>query len=265
MSCSYTVLICRCSATTGPASTTENPKKCSRSLAANSAPRDGGPDRSGGTSESTASLPRFSPSALKKGANSVVAAVVRRANSDVTNGSNWFAVITDVMPLWDRRFGRREAVAIPVFAPRVRLAHEEELLRVAARHQHEDGVLLVDAGEIEQVALLPEFVIDVGREHPCGRTPEDRDRVRTEALGDARPARFQVVLEWTRTDQAGERQAEQHEGCRKQSISKMHDWRAFYQKGRRLPAARRCSPVTAGAFPPLRRIFPVNNGGGHEH
>ena len=67
------------------------------------------------------------------------------------------------MPLWPCRFRGREAVALPVLATRIGFADEQDLFaRAVAGHQDEDGLGLIDAGEIEEIAVLPVLVVDVG-------------------------------------------------------------------------------------------------------
>jgi hypothetical protein len=44
---------------------------------------------------------------------------------------------------------------VPVLAPRVGVADDQHLAFCpVARHQHEDGVLLIDPGQVEQAAVL---------------------------------------------------------------------------------------------------------------
>ena len=128
------------------------------------------------------------------------------------NGSNWFVVMHRLDAAGGGRLGGRQAVAVPVLAARVGLAHEQHLLaRLVARHQHEDRVFLIDAGQIEQVAVLPVFVVDVGRVHARRRAPEDRHRVGPEPLCHPGAAGLEVVLQRVRrrdTPQAQECQGE---------------------------------------------------------
>ena len=91
-----------------------------------------------------------------------------------------------------------EDVAVPVLAPRIGLADEQDLLaRAVAGHQHEDGLLLGHAGQIEQVAVLAELVVDVERVDPGRGAPHDGQRLGAELLHQPRPPRRQVVLEGT--------------------------------------------------------------------
>jgi hypothetical protein len=67
-------------------------------------------------------------------------------------------------------------VAVPVLAARVRIADEEQLpLRLVARHQDEDRLGLIEPGEVQQVAVLSIFIVDVERVDACGGAPEDGD------------------------------------------------------------------------------------------
>ena len=90
----------------------------------------------------------------------------------------------------------REAVPVPVLAPRVRLADEQDLLlRPVAGHQHEDRALLRDAGEVQQVAVLAELVVRVERVDLRLRAPEDGERVRPQTFDETGPPGRQVVLQ----------------------------------------------------------------------
>ena len=107
----------------------------------------------------------------------------------------------------------RQAVPVPVLSPCVRLAHEEHFLAgLVARHQHEDRVFLIEAGEVEQVAVLPVLVLDVGREDPHRRAPEDGDGVRTEAFHGARAPRLEIVLKRTAQCRPRDQQHQQSTG-----------------------------------------------------
>ena len=100
----------------------------------------------------------------------------------------------------DAAFGGRfvlgQDVAVPVLAPGVRLGHEQDLaLRFVAGHQHQDGVWLGDAGQIQEVAVLTVLVVDVEREHARGRAPHDRQRLRRQPLHHPRAPGLEVVLQ----------------------------------------------------------------------
>jgi len=101
-----------------------------------------------------------------------------------------------VDPALRRGLGWREDVPVPVLPARVGFTHEKHLATGgAARHHHQDGVFLVDPGQVQQIAVLPVFVLDVIRVDPDWRTPEDRQRVRSQPFHGARVARLQIILE----------------------------------------------------------------------
>ena len=82
---------------------------------------------------------------------------------------------------------------------RVRLTHEQDLLvRPVAGHQHEESALLLDAGEVQQVVVLAELVVDVERIDLGLGAPDDREGGGAETLHEPGPAGRQIVLERTR-------------------------------------------------------------------
>src|SRR6185437_12965335 len=64
-----------------------------------------------------------------------------------------------------RGFGGVELVAGPALLRRVRFGHVEHLARRRIRRQHQDSALLVDAGEVPEIVLLPVGIVHVIREH----------------------------------------------------------------------------------------------------
>ena len=76
-----------------------------------------------------------------------------------------------------------------VLAPRVGVAHEQDaLLRLVAGQQHERRAFLVDAGQVQQVAVLAVLVVDVAREDARGRAPVDEHALGADRLHHARAA-----------------------------------------------------------------------------
>ena len=66
------------------------------------------------------------------------------------------------MPLCAVASAGREAMAFPVLAPRVGLADEQDFAPAGiSRHQHQNRLRLIDARQIQEVALLAVLVIDV--------------------------------------------------------------------------------------------------------
>ena len=121
-----------------------------------------------------------------------------------------------------RGLGRRQAVPVPVLAAGVRLAHEEHFLAgLVARHQHEDRVFLIDAGQVEQVAVLPVLVVDVGGEDALRRAPEDGDGIGAETFQGAGPPRLEIVLK--RAGQGRQRDEPQQQGARENRAYFAHD------------------------------------------
>jgi hypothetical protein len=83
-----------------------------------------------------------------------------------------------------------------VFPAGVRLADEQNLApRLVAGHEDENRLRLVDAREIEKIAVLAIFVLHIEREGPCGRAPEDRERIGPDPFHRPRAARFEIVLQ----------------------------------------------------------------------
>jgi hypothetical protein len=83
-----------------------------------------------------------------------------------------------------------------VLAAGIRLAHEENLAAcLVARHQHQDALRLIDAGEVKEAAVLPVFVVDVVRVDALGRAPDDRERVGAEPFHGPGAAGAEVVLQ----------------------------------------------------------------------
>ncbi len=92
-------------------------------------------------------------------------------------------------------FLRRENVPFPMLAPRIGIPDEQDLpAGFVARHEHEDGLLLIDAREVEQVAVLPVFVADAQGVETGRGAPENREGLRPQSSHRPRPARVQVVL-----------------------------------------------------------------------
>ena len=66
-----------------------------------------------------------------------------------------------------------------------------------ARHQHQHRVRLIDARQVEEVAVLPVLVVDVARVDAGGGAPENGERVGAQPFHDPRPAGLKVVLKGT--------------------------------------------------------------------
>jgi hypothetical protein len=80
-----------------------------------------------------------------------------------------------------------------MLASRIGVAREQDLfLRLRAGHEDENRVFLLDAGEIQQVAVLPVLVVHIGGVHARRRAPGDEHGVRPERLHRARAPRGQV-------------------------------------------------------------------------
>ena len=75
------------------------------------------------------------------------------------------------------------APAVPGLARRIAIAHEQDVFALrTARHQHRDGLGLVETGEIEEVAVGPVGVFDVVVAHAHGRGGHDGDRIAAHLL-----------------------------------------------------------------------------------
>ena len=100
----------------------------------------------------------------------------------------------------------REDVTLPVLTARIGFRHEEELtLRLVARHQHEDGVGLLDAREVKHVAVLAVLVVHVRGVDASRRAPDDGQRLRRQPLHHPRAARLRIVLQRTGQERLGRR------------------------------------------------------------
>ena len=80
----------------------------------------------------------------------------------------------------------------------LRVGRRDEQELAAARtagQQNEDGLGLLDTGQIEEIAVLPVFVVDVPRIHAGRRTPQDRHRAIAQRRHQARPAGLQILAE----------------------------------------------------------------------
>jgi hypothetical protein len=76
--------------------------------------------------------------------------------------SNWLGRKTRSTPVWLLALLQCQQRPGPLLARRVAVLHEQQLaLRLVPRHQHEDRVLLRQAGQVVQVAVLPVLVVDV--------------------------------------------------------------------------------------------------------
>ena len=156
-----------------------------------------------------------------------------------------------------RGFRRREAVTVPVFTAGISFANEQDLAaRHVARHDHEDRLLLIDSGQIEQVAVLPVLVFHVVRVHANWRAPEDRQRVRRELFHHTCATCFEVVLKRTgpgggryekRDEQGGKERFSQHVGgILPLSASSRRPWgtvRAVYRYSAGFRRKPRADPV----------------------
>jgi hypothetical protein len=94
-----------------------------------------------------------------------------------------------------------------MLAPSVGLPHEKDLFAgLVAGHQHEDRFLLIDAGEIEQTAVLAVLVVHIERVDASRCAPEDGECVGPELLHRASPTGFQILLKWTGCDRRWDEQ-----------------------------------------------------------
>ena len=108
------------------------------------------------------------------------------------------------------RFLLCQQVPLPVLATRVGGAHEQDaLLRLVAGQQHERRVFLVDARQVQHVAVLPVLVVDVAREDARGRAPVDEDTLGAERLHHPRAPGPQVVLQLARARHRRHRHGQQ--------------------------------------------------------
>ena len=89
-----------------------------------------------------------------------------------------------------------QRVAHPVFAAGVGIADEEHVLpRLVPGHQDQDGLFLIDAGQVVEVVVLPELVVHVEREDLGLGAPQNEHRLGSERLPDARAPGLQIVLQ----------------------------------------------------------------------
>ena len=83
-----------------------------------------------------------------------------------------------------------------VLDPRVGRRDEQDLAAAwTAGQQNEDGLGLLDTGQIEKIAVLPVFVVDVPRVHAMRCAPQDRHRAVAQRRHQARPAGLQVLAQ----------------------------------------------------------------------
>ena len=98
----------------------------------------------------------------------------------------------------------REDVALPVLVAGVSRPREQDLLlRLVPGHEDEDRVLLVDAGEVEKVAVLPVLVVHVQGVEARGRAPHDEHGVGPQLLHEPRAPGLEVVLPLARQEGSG--------------------------------------------------------------
>ena len=84
------------------------------------------------------------------------------------------------------------APAVPGFARRIAIAHEENVFALrAARHQHRHRFGLRETGEIEEVAVGPVRVFDVVVAHAHGRGGHDGNRIAAHLLEQCAAAAFE--------------------------------------------------------------------------
>ena len=115
-------------------------------------------------------------------------------STPATNGSNWFAV-SDGLDAGLRRASSGVSLC-PVQCSRARSASRTNSISVrsVARHQHEDRVLLVEPGEVEQVAVLPILVVDVERIDRGGALQKIAIDAGSELIHRFGPTLLEVVL-----------------------------------------------------------------------
>jgi hypothetical protein len=101
-----------------------------------------------------------------------------------------------------------------VLATRIGVADEEDFTsRLVPRHEHQDGFFLIDAGQVQQVAVLTVFVVHVERIAARRCAPEDRHRVRSKALHRAAATGFEIPLQWPCVDGGWNEGPDQTEQC----------------------------------------------------
>jgi len=98
-------------------------------------------------------------------------------------------------------------MTVPVFPAGIRLAHEQDFLvgRIAG-HQYEHRVGLGDAREVVEIAVLAEFVIDVGRVDARRGAEQHEHRLGAELRHRPGAAIFQILLLLVGERRAGEQQ-----------------------------------------------------------
>src|SRR4029079_14539012 len=90
----------------------------------------------------------------------------------------------------------RREVADEVLAPRVGRTDEEDLLaRAAAGQKDEDRLGLLHARQVEQIAILPVFIVDVARVYARRRAPQNGHRAPGHRRHQPRAAGFQIVAQ----------------------------------------------------------------------
>ena len=204
---SYGVFTCRRLDRMPQVSVTPTLKNRSRALLANSNGCVSGADGAGGGPSGSARLARPDGNGREEGAVLLRLGQARRAERHLREHRREERLeLAGVVDGRDAAFGGRfvlgQDVAVPVLAPGVRLGYEQDLaLRLVAGHQHQDGVGLGDAGQIQEVAVLAVLVVDVEREHARGRAPHDGQRLRRQPLHHPRAPRLQVVLQRARRGQ----------------------------------------------------------------
>ena len=141
---------------------------------------------------------RPAPSALEKRRRFLLVDVARSATAEHGRDERLELVAAQHGPDAGqlRGLGARQQASVPVLPFRIPLGDEEDLApRGVARHQHEDRVLLEQAGQVIEVAVLPVLVVDVERVVALGGAEQHGHRVGPEALHHARAAGRQVVAE----------------------------------------------------------------------
>jgi hypothetical protein len=101
-----------------------------------------------------------------------------------------------------------------VFAPRIRLAHEQKFfVRAVARHEHQHRVGLCETGQVIEIAVLPVFVVDIARVNPRRGAEHDQHRLGRHLLQQSCPSSLQILLQIVggdrcRAEQTGHQQGD---------------------------------------------------------